>query len=264
MIKIKFNKNGQPNKNSLKAAKIKLKKTFNEVKIEDLPKELKGTFNQIASGKKRGEANKNKLRTSTGKFFSAAASLEFKKLVKSFAIEKKLSEEEILKDKQLFKILEQKVLTDTLTITKDSDLLIDFLKRENFRKLFLIDQNGNKKQVSIEQLVLEIKTTNKKILEKLEESKFGFWNRITYTPSVEFSEVNYIIFNDDIRPEDLNDIINEEMESENFGAYGSPPNKGKEEIEKTDKDKTNVEKAENKKPNKQGTNKSGNKVFKRK
>jgi hypothetical protein len=264
MIKLKFNKNGKPNKNSLKAAKAKLKQSFETVKQDQIPKQLQGYYRQIENGKKRGEANKNKLRTSTGKFFSAAASLEFKKLVKSFAIEKKLSEEEILKDKQLFKILEQKVLTDTLTITKDSDLLIDFLKRENFRKLFLIDQNGNKKQVSIEQLVLEIKTTNKKILEKLEESKFGFWNRITYTPSGEFAEVNYINFDDNISPEDLNDIINEEMESENFAAYGSPPNKGKEEIENTDKDKTNVEKAENKKPNKQGTNKSGNKVSKRK
>jgi hypothetical protein len=264
MIKIKFNKNGKPNKNSLKAAKIKLKKTFNEVKIDDLPKELRGTYNQIASGKKRGEANKNKLRTSTGKFFSAAASLEFKNLLKSFAIEKKLSEEEILKDKQLFKILEQKVLTDTLTITKDSDLLIDFIKRENFKKLFLIDQNGNKKQVSIEQLVLEIKTTNKKILEKLQDSKFGFWNRITYTPSGQFAQINYIVFPDTISQQDLNDIINKQMAAEKFGAYGSPPNKGKKEIEKTDKQKTNVEKAENKKPNKQGANKSGNKVSKRK
>ena len=61
MIKIKFNKNGKPNKNSLKAAKKKLKEKFNEVKKEDLPKELLGTYNRIASGKKRGENNKNKL-----------------------------------------------------------------------------------------------------------------------------------------------------------------------------------------------------------
>lgn len=271
MIKLKFNKNGKPNKNSLKAAKIKLKKTFNEVKIEDLPKELKGTYNQIASGKKRGENNKNKLRTSKGTFFTAAAELEMRKMIKSYAIEKGFTEEEILNDKTLFKIVEQKVLTDTVTITKETDLLIDFLKRKPFKELFLIDQNGNKKPASLEQVILELKLSNKKILEKLEESKFGFYNRITFTPSGQFAEINYIVFPDTISQQDLNDIINKEMSAEKFGAYGSPTNPGPE-IEEVPKDpiplpdnlKTNVKKAKNQKPNKQGANKSGNKVSKRK
>jgi hypothetical protein len=262
-IKIKLNKNGKPNKNSLKAAKARLKESFETVKPEQLPKQLQGYYRQIESGKKRGEANKNKLRTSTGKFFSAAAGLEFKKLVKSFAIEKGISEQEILKDKELFKIVEQKVLTDTLTITKDTDLLIDFLKREKFENITLVDQNGKKTKVTLEKAILELKENNKKILSILQESKFGFYNKITFNPSGKFAEINYISVTNQSE-EQLNDEINEEMESGNFGAFGSPANPKKEPEEEPENITTNVQKAKNKKPNKQGTNKSGNKISKRK
>ena len=270
-IKLKLNKNGKPNKNSLNAAKKKVKENFAEINPQELPKELKGTYNQIASGKKRGENNKNKLRTSKGTFFSAAAELEMRKQIKTFAIEINSTEEEILNNKELFKIIEQKVLTDTVTITKDTDLLIDFLKRKPFKELFLIDQNGNKTAASLEQVILELKLSNKKILEKLQENKFGFYNRVTYTPSGQFAEINYISFPDNITADDLNDIINKEMESGKFGAYGSPTNPAPAPEPKPDpitptpeNITTNVQKGKNKKPNKQGTNKSGNKISKRK
>lgn len=222
-IKIKLTKTGKPYKSSLEKAKREIKANFSEVKKESLPKALQGYYNQVASGKRRGEANKQRLRKIDGTFYTSAESLALKNAIKTTGIEKEISEEEILKDKTLLSALAEKVFKDTISITKDTDLLVDFLKRKKFQKITLIDQNGNKQEVDLANAIFILKDSNKKILEKTQEELFQFFNKITHNPAGKFAEINYIN-PEGLSAEELLDTINAEMQSGNFGAASSPKN----------------------------------------
>lgn len=270
-IKIKLTKTGKPYKSSLEKAKREIKANFSEVKKESLPKALQGYYNQVASGKRRGEANKQRLRNESGKFYTSAESNAIKKTIKTTAIETGISEDELIKNKSLFKTIVQKTLEDSISLTKDTDLLVDFIKRQKFEKITLIDQNGNKKVVNLANAIFILKQSNKKILEKTQEELFQFFNKITFNPAGKFAEINYINPKG-LSAEEILDEINSEMESGNFGAASSPkktkqPNKQElndpEPPQMLDNGKTN-KKGKNKKPNKQGTNKPRNKISKRK
>lgn len=220
-IKIKLTKTGKPYKSSLEKAKREIKANFSEVKKESLPKALQGYYNQVASGKRRGEANKQRLRNESGKFYTSAESNAIKKTIKTTAIETGISEEELIKNKSLFKTIVQKTLEDSISITKDTDLLVDFIKRQKFEKITLIDQNGNKKVVNLANAIFILKQSNKKILEKTQEELFQFFNKITFNPAGKFAEINYIDPKG-LSAEEILDEINSEMESGNFGAASSP------------------------------------------
>lgn len=218
---IKFTKTGKPYKKSLQKAKEFVKKNFKNLKKEDLPKEVKGYFGQIESGKKRGEANKLRLKNpQTGKFLTSLESKAVKDLVKQTSIDLNINKDELTKNKDLYLSIVDKALNDTISITKDTDLAIDFLKRQGFKKIVLVDQNGKEKSVNLENAIFILKENQKKIMQIFEAKKFSSWNRLTYNPAGRKIKINYVKVKNE-SAEELQDIIDSETESGNFAVYGS-------------------------------------------
>jgi len=270
---IRINKNGKPNKRDFDRAKKEIKANFENINPDQLSKFEKGYYNQVASGKKRGALNAARLRNpETGAFLSKPEAFEVEKRIKSTQVETGFSREEILKNKEALKAITKLAISGEITAAKDTDLLIDFIKRKEFKKITLIDQNGKESKVSIEKAVFMLKSSQKKVFQSMGGEKFTSWNKFTFAPSGKFIEIQY--FN----PKGLTEeeIESEIEENEDFGFYGSPgPNTKEPETEETEtpqpikkaknvaKRKTN-KKGENKKFNQRNTNKPRNKISKRK
>jgi hypothetical protein len=244
-IKIRINKNGKPNKGDFDRAKKFIKANFASIKVDDLPKAAAGYYKRVEAGKKQGALNAKRLRNpETGSFLSKPEAFEVNKKITQTALELKVSREEILNNKEVLKDITKLAIDGAIASTKDTDLLIDFFKRKKFKSIVLIDQKGNRKEVSKEQAALILKQNQQKIMALFEGEKFGSWNKFNFTPSGKFIEINY--YNVEQKS---NEEIEEDLEkgSENieFGFYGSaaPLNKNNNEEE-------SGEKGENKKPNK--------------
>lgn len=268
-IKVKLTKTGKPHKASLEKAKKEIKANFSELKPENIDPALLPFYNRVESEKKRGKLNKNKLRRPNGTFYSAAENLALENAIKIYGIEKEISKEEIMSDKNLLATLAEKVFEDTISITKDTDLLIDFLKRKKFEKITLVDQNGKEQEVNLVNAIFILKTSNKLILEIAQEELFQLWNKISFNPAGKFAKI-YFVNPKGLSKEELLDTIETQMNSANFGGASSPkqvkqPKKKKtplndpEPAQMLDNGKTTKE-GKNKKPNKQGTNKPGDKI----
>jgi len=271
---IRINKNGKPHAGDFKRAKAAIKANFENINPDNLTKFERGYYNQVASGKKRGALNAARLRNpETGSFLSKPEAFEVEKRIKSTSIETGFSREEILKNKQALTAITKLAISGEIAGAKDTDLLIDFLKRKEFKKITLIDQNGKAKKVNIEKAIFILKSSQKKVFQNMGGEKFTSWNKFNFAPSGKFIEINY--FNPEgLTPEEIEEEIEE---NEEFGFYGSPGAKSEEPEEKEIPEiKTPVKKAanvkarkankkgKNKKPNKRNANKSGNKISKRK
>lgn len=218
---LKITKTGKPYKRSLEKVRKFVKENFSELKKESLPKQVQGYYAQIENGKKRGEANKQRLKNpETGKFLTSGESKAVKDLVKNAAKEIGIEQNQLIENRDLYKSIVDKALNDKISITKDTDLAIDFLKRQNFKSIVLVDQNGKEKKAPIEKAILILKENQKKIMQLFEGKKFSSWNRLEYNTSGKKIKINYIKVGKET-PEELQEIIDDQTEAGNFGSYGS-------------------------------------------
>jgi hypothetical protein len=217
--KIKYLKNGKPNKASKEKIKAFVKENFATLKGAVLPPEFIAKYNQVASGKKRGELNKQRLRNpENGHMLNSAESLAIKNAVKNYAINKGIDKAEVFAKKDLYRKVFDAEIKNEVTITKDPDLIIDILKRGHFKEITITDQNGKSKKVSIEKAAFLLATTKQKLTELFQADKFASYHKITYKELATKLDIFIPNFKG-LSPEEIEDLINE-LE-EDFGAFGS-------------------------------------------
>jgi hypothetical protein len=242
-IKIRINKNGKPNKGDFDRAKKFIKANFDTIKVDDLPKSAAGYYKRVEAGKKQGALNAKRLRNpATGAFLSKPEAFEVNKKTTQTAIELNVPRSQILENKEVLKQITKLAIEGAIEHTKDLDLLIDFFKRKEFRKIILIDQNGKRKKVTKEEAAFILKDNQQKIMQMFAGEKFGSWNKFNFTPSGKFIEINYYNVGKK-STEEIEQDLEEGSESSDFGFYGSAQNLNKENENKTG------EKREDKKPN---------------
>jgi hypothetical protein len=245
-IKIRINKNGKPNKGDFDRAKKFIKANFQSIKVEDLPKAAAGYYKRVEAGKKQGALNAKRLRNpATGSFLSKPEAFEVNKKITQTALELNTTREEILNNKEVLKDITKLAIEGAISSTKDTDLLIDFFKRKEFKKIILIDQNGKRKKVSKEMAAFILKQNQQKIMAMFEGQKFGSWNKFNFTPSGKLLEINYYNVGKK-SAEEIEEDLEEGSEGIEFGFYGSaaPLSKNNNEENKSGSE------GKNKKPNK--------------
>jgi hypothetical protein len=251
-IKIRINKNGKPNKGDFDRAKKFIKANFQSIKVEDLPKAAAGYYKRVEAGKKQGALNAKRLRNpATGSFLSKPEAFEVNKRINQSAIELKVTREEILNNKEVLKKITKLAIEGAIESTKDTDLLIDFMDRKEFKEIIVINQNGKRKKVTKEEAAFISKDNQQKIMSMFEGEKFGSWNRFNFTPSGKFLELFYYeVPNKTL--EEIEEDLDKGEQTTVFGFYGSAQIINKENESQTGKE------GENKEPNIKGPDKSRN------
>jgi hypothetical protein len=264
-LNVRLNKSGQPRKGEIERVKANIKANFDKVKKEDLsaqPKAIQSYFNQVASGKKRGELNKNKLRDAKGQFLSKPAAKALIQRTEQFILDKNLQSKyenakEFLDENPTEKnMLLNLAVNDIITLTDRTDNIFNRLDRNDFQNITLVDQNGEKLEgLTKQQAEFFIRENLRELFRVFKGDKFQSWHRYTISNAGQNIEINYFNMEslEGESPETIQEILSEQEESGNFGAYGSPTNKGK-------KNETN----KSEKPNGKTTTKQPNRVSKKK
>lgn len=252
-IKLRINKNGKPNAGDLKRAKAFIKSNFDKVKKEELPKPLQGYANQIESGKRRGELNKNRLRDTSGRLYSKIKEKAILDAAKDFLKDTgktDLSPRDILKDNKVKKQLENLAFQNTVSLSAMHDKVIDYLRRNDFKEFEIIDQNG---QIipfdSVNEMILFLQDNQKQLFSRFEKELFQSFNKYSVSQGGEKIQVYTFVYEKDQNEskETILERIKEMEQNGEFGVIGSPPKKGKK--------PKNGKKTDNKKLNRKGGNK---------
>lgn len=258
-LNIRFTKSGKPYKNDVLRAKKAIKANFEKIDPADIKdKGLLRYYSQVKGGKTQGKRNAARLRKPDGTFYNAVESHAIKEEIKDFVIDKQgaISEQDILKDKDLLNRIAKFALEREITLTKDTGNVLDFLNRNKFENITLIDQNGIEyPNLTLQEAEFTIRENLRELMRVFKGQKFASWTR--YTTSNGGQDIKVYFFDMlSLSVESLEtimELLKQEEESGTFGAYGSPI-----------KGKKNNEKKINKKPNGKGANKQGNKTPKRK
>lgn len=232
------------------AAKKYLSLNIDSIDKNSLSKEEKKYINRVESGRRLAEQNKTRERSETGRFLTKQETENRTRLAKALGKEKfkDLSEKEKEKVKEISsgpQPVFESILKTLKSTEKDTDFTasellttpdlysridefsknktltawmnIDRLNSEvqKYEFITIRDQNGNTKEVTREQAILLIRSTNKKIMQSFEGGKF------TAETKVKQSATGLEIF-----LPNLDDLSREEIEEElsgldDFIAYGS-------------------------------------------
>lgn len=261
-LNIRTNKNGSQNKADLKRVKLAIKNNFDSIdpaQIKD--KNLQRYYSQVKGGKTQGARNAKRLRKADGTFYNALENHAIREAVKDFVIDKQgaIKEEEVFKQKDLINMLAKFALDREITLTKDTGAIIDFLNRNEFKNITLIDQNGIEyKGLSKNETEFTIRENLRELMRVFKGQKFSSWTR--YVTSNGGQNIKIYFFDmsglKDESAETIQELLNLEESAGTFGAYGSPIRKSK--------NPNKNEKKGAKKSNKQGPNKQRNRVSKKK
>jgi hypothetical protein len=259
---VRLNKSGQPRKGEIERVKANIKANFDKVKKEDLsaqPKAIISYYNQIESGKKRGELNKKRLRID-GKFLSKPAAKALTQRAEQFILDKKLTskyesaKEFLAENPSLAKKLYNVAVKDIWTTQDRTDKVFDFIGRNSFEKINLIDQNGNRiDNITKHQAEFIIRESLRELFLIFKGDKFQSWNKYSITNAGREITINYFNMEglEGESPETIQIMLSKEEKDQNTGAYGSPTAKGKAPKSKN----KNYGTKKNKKPNRKKPNK---------
>ena len=264
-LNIRTNKDGSQNKSDLKRVKNAIKKQFESIdpsQIKD--KKALAYYKQVKGGKEQGARNAKRLRKVDGTFYNALENKAIREEIKDFIIDKQnqFTFDEVIKDKSLVNLLAAQALKRELPLTKDTNYVLDFLQRNNFINITLIDQNGIEyRGLSKNEAEFTIRENLRELMRIFKGEKFASWSR--YATSNGGQDIKIYFFDmaglKDASPETIQELLNLEENAGTFGAYGSPAAKGKnkQKTSKTKRKKNGKTKQKKgaKKPNKQRPNK---------
>lgn len=264
-LNIRTNKNGSQNKADLKRVKNAIKTNFENIdpaQIKD--KTLQRYYSQVKGGKTQGARNAKRLRKGDGTFYNALENHAIREEIKDYIIDTRnqFTFDEVVKDRSLVNLLAAQALKRELPLTKDTNYVLDFLNRNNFVNITLIDQNGIEYPgITKNEAEFTIRENLRELMRVFKGEKFASWSR--YATSNGGQDIKIYFFDmsglKDASPETIQELLNLEENAGTFGAYGSPVGKGKKQkIAKTKKRKKNgkaSKKKGTKKPNKQRSNK---------
>jgi len=193
--------------------RLNVKQNFASIERESLPQYLQGYYNQVKAGKDRAaNAYKN---PETGTYLSKQEAKEVKEAVENFAKDKGYEVKYVKSHPELLKPVFEMAKNKEYSNLIPSAVISDMVKDERIKSVVIVDQDGNRKEVTAEKAILMIVQANKIIAEHTGGKTFDARNKVTLKDlktTIEIFVPNVKNLSDEEIEELLNDTDGEQYE----------------------------------------------------
>lgn len=222
---LRIRKDGKPYQKDFERYKAHIKENFDyyrQFQGENLPKAAKSYYNRIEAGKKVAESRLHN--PETGRFFSKKAQAAIEKTLENFAKDTGIPLSEVKGKKDIIRDIVRMESQRRQENLMPVDAIIDLSKQSDVKKVFIIDQKGNKKEVTKISAIEKLVSSTKKGVQATE----GFnamarvnLNRITGELEIFIPDLS------GLSEEEINELIETLKEDGEFSITKSPPRKKK-------------------------------------